>query len=169
MVSKPEPQVPSSSMVAQKLAERAARAAALVAQWEAERDAGVSPESRSLALFRWEPLSDPVQGLAHLVVRGASGQHRVKVGVYAPTPGDPLRVFEARCDCPDSFGHTWCGSCKHELAARALVSRALACGCGPRPPVPPAVAAARADALARHGVVFPFPSPADHPAVKPAA
>lgn len=173
MVSKPEPQVPSSAIVAQKLAERAARAAALVAQFEAEKAAALAPASRALRCFRWLPLQAEQEAQASVTIAGAAGVHTVRVSAYRMHPLEPERwLVEARCDCPDEWGHRWCGTCKHELAARALVARALAAGCrphAPRPPVQPVtgalvgraaeLAAARADAVVRHGVAFPVNLP----------
>ena len=172
MAAETEPRTPSAVVVAQRLADRALRASALVAQFEAEKAAGMDPELRALRRFRWLPLQSDDEISASLLIVGASGRHAVRVSALRCEPADPERwVVEARCDCPDHWGHTWCGACKHELAARVLVARALASGCRPRPPaagalvgVPAEQAEARADAVARHGVVFPFPSPADRPA-----
>ncbi|HUZ29722.1 MAG TPA: hypothetical protein VMU90_10805 [Solirubrobacteraceae bacterium] len=134
--------VPTATIVAQRLAERAFRAAALVAQFDAEQTAGVEPSVRALQSFRWQPAESEHEAVAELVIAGAAGVHHVHVHA-ARLSADPERwQVDAACDCPDAWGHTWCGSCKHELAARALVSKALAAGCRPKPP---AAAVALAD------------------------
>lgn len=97
---------PTAAFAATKLAERAARAAEIVAELEADPELGRLIDSTQTPEGDW-----------HVTYRGSDG--RSEYDVYI----DPENAANDVCTCPDHWGRTWCGACKHTIAFRVLFLR----------------------------------------------
>lgn len=126
-------QTPSIPMVAHKFAERANRAAAILDTWEAEATAHMPQAQRTLHSFRWHPhQSERDVQIARIWYKGTRDSlYRIDVSCVQTDSKGTWEAIASTCDCDDQWGKHWLGSCKHQLAARVLVSRYLAKYGGP--------------------------------------
>lgn len=97
---------PTAAFAAVKFAERATRAAEIVAEFETD------PE-----LSRIVDSTQTPEGDWHVTFRGSDGRSTYEVFI------DPSNAANDDCTCPDHWGRTWCGACKHMLAFRVLFLR----------------------------------------------
>lgn len=94
---------PDAAFVAAKYAERAARAVEIVKELAEDPELGRLVDATSTPAGDW-----------HVEYRGSDGRSVYTVWI------DPDNAANDDCDCPDHWGRTWCGACKHMIAFRVL-------------------------------------------------